>query len=236
MTDIAKPTRAHKPPVGGADMIKSKHGRIDGQFIALLHATLDCPAWKAASHGARWLYMALKRRHPRERNTAYISYRRRRRSQGQPPQNRRMVRRVRALRVHRTTPAFSLGVDGKGKAPHWRLTELGKPARRAPMDSLSHLAVIICGGTAFYLTRSHFERHTWDYQKQNPGDYVVNTLVTTCSPPRVTTCSPPKSESGDHGVAIEADEGGDDGVVPISSLTTTSGSGALAPTSPPDPL
>ena len=51
-------------------MGKSKHGKIDGQFVPLLHATMDCPAWRAASHGARSLYIALKRRVPRERNRA----------------------------------------------------------------------------------------------------------------------------------------------------------------------
>ena len=56
-------------------MSRSKHGKIDGQFVPLLHATLDCPAWKAASHGARSLYVALKRRVPRERNKAFVSYR-----------------------------------------------------------------------------------------------------------------------------------------------------------------
>ena len=56
-------------------MGKSKHGKIDGQFVPLLHATLDSPAWRAMSHGARSLYAALKRRVPRERNRAFVSYR-----------------------------------------------------------------------------------------------------------------------------------------------------------------
>jgi hypothetical protein len=38
---------------------------IGGQFVPLLHATLDSPAWKAMSPGARILYLALKRRVPR---------------------------------------------------------------------------------------------------------------------------------------------------------------------------
>jgi hypothetical protein len=50
-------------------------GRIGGQFVPLLHATLDTPAWKAMSHGAKSLYVALKRRVPRGRNIAYVSYR-----------------------------------------------------------------------------------------------------------------------------------------------------------------
>jgi hypothetical protein len=44
-------------------------------FVPLLISTLDAPAWKAMSYGARILYVALKRRVPRERNRAYLSYR-----------------------------------------------------------------------------------------------------------------------------------------------------------------
>jgi hypothetical protein len=55
-------------------MGKSKHGKIEGPFLPLLNATMDSPAWLAMSHGAKWLYVALKRKSnsgPR----AYLSYR-----------------------------------------------------------------------------------------------------------------------------------------------------------------
>ena len=56
-------------------MSKSKHGKIEGQFVYMLYATLDSPAYRATSHGAKALYLSLKRRVSRGRDTAYISYR-----------------------------------------------------------------------------------------------------------------------------------------------------------------
>jgi hypothetical protein len=53
-------------------------------FVKVMLETLDTPAWRALSHGARSLYIAL---------------------------------------IVLTRPGF-LGIEGKGKAPHWRLTEL----------------------------------------------------------------------------------------------------------------
>jgi hypothetical protein len=102
-------------------MSKSRHGKIDGQFVPLLHATLDCPAWKVTSHGARSLYVALKRRHPRERNTAFISYRTAQKELTASPNK---IREWFAELAHYGFIALrqpgNLGVDGKGRAPHWR--------------------------------------------------------------------------------------------------------------------
>ena len=116
-------------------MGRSKHGKIDGQFVPLLHATLDCPAWKVASHGARSLYVALKRRHPRERNTAFISYRTAQKELTASPSK---IREWFAELEHYGFIVLhlpgSLGVDGKGKAPHWRLTELGNTSGQVQMD------------------------------------------------------------------------------------------------------
>ncbi len=53
---------------------ESKKNRLP-PFVPLLIDTLDSPAWKAMSMGARSLYVALKRRAPKERNRAYLSYR-----------------------------------------------------------------------------------------------------------------------------------------------------------------
>jgi hypothetical protein len=56
-------------------MSKKDKGRIPGQFVYLLHEMMDCPAYIATSHGAKYLYLALKRRVPRGSNRAYLSYR-----------------------------------------------------------------------------------------------------------------------------------------------------------------
>jgi hypothetical protein len=98
--------------------------------VPLLHEMMDCPAYLAMSHGGRCLYHALKRRVPRGNNRAYLSY--------------RMARQELRASFNKVNEWFaelehygfivlhahgSLGVDGKGKAPHWRLTELGHVGR-----------------------------------------------------------------------------------------------------------
>ena len=113
----------------GLCMSKKDKGRIGGQFVPLLHEMMDCPAYLAMSHGGKCLYHALKRRAPRGGNRVYLSY--------------RLVRRELKASPHKVKEWFaelehygfivlaqhgSLGVDGKGKAPHWRLTELGHVA------------------------------------------------------------------------------------------------------------
>ena len=52
---------------------KKDKGRIGGQFVPVLYDMLDCPGWRAMSHGAQILYVALKRR--AWKNRAYLSYR-----------------------------------------------------------------------------------------------------------------------------------------------------------------
>jgi hypothetical protein len=44
-------------------------------FAPLLIDTLDAPAWRSLSHGARSLYVSLRRRVPKGGNQAYVSYR-----------------------------------------------------------------------------------------------------------------------------------------------------------------
>ena len=107
---------------------KYKHNRLS-QFVPLLHSTLDTPAWRALSHGARSLYVAVKR--PYSVNThnngrLFLSQRKAAKQLGS--HHNEVARWFRELEhygfVVKTSPGC-LGVDGKGKAPHWRLTELG---------------------------------------------------------------------------------------------------------------
>ena len=110
-------------------MSKKDKGRIEGQFVSLRYEVLDCPAFIATSHGARCLYHSLKRRVPRGNNRAYLSYRMARK------ELRAGFSKVKEWFAELQHYGFivlavhgSLGVDGKGKAPHWRLTELGHVA------------------------------------------------------------------------------------------------------------
>ena len=215
-------------------MGKSKHGKIDGQFVPLLHATLDCPAWKAASHGARSLYVALKRRVPRERNRAFISYRD---ACKELSSGRHKIREWFAELEHYgfivLAVAGSLGVDGKGKAPHWRLTELGNTSRASAdgvFDPPSR-DYLRWDGVLFDPKPFRYGRK-WDYEKQNPGvarrqhpgHAVNNTPVVHVNNTQIRKCCRRRAHRGRaSGV----------GGVAISSLTTTVVSPAPAPTSPP---
>ena len=97
--------------------------------MPLLHVMMDCPAYMAMSPGARCLYHALKRRVPRGNNRAYLSYRAARR---ELKASFNKVAEWFAELEHYgfivLAAHYSLGVEGKGKAPHWRLTELGHVA------------------------------------------------------------------------------------------------------------
>jgi hypothetical protein len=124
--------------------------------------------------------------------------------------------------------AGSLGVDGKGKAPHWRLTELGNSGRASadgmfdpPSRDYLHWDGVLFDPKPFRYSRK------WDYEKQNPGVAVNTTPVTTSITPPVSASTTPKSESVVGGVAIDGDASGVGGEA-ISSLTTTVVS--LAPT------
>jgi hypothetical protein len=107
---------------------KRRHDRLP-PFVPLLTATLDSPAWRALSHGARSLYTALKRRYsPNTHNNGHLFVSQRMAAQELGSHHNEVARWFRELQhygfIVRTT-AGHLGVEGKGKAPHWRLTELG---------------------------------------------------------------------------------------------------------------
>jgi hypothetical protein len=101
-------------------------GRL-APFVPLLKDTLDSPAWKALSFGARTLYVALKRRVPPQRNTGYLSYRNAVKELGYTSQRKigEWFRELEHYGFIVLERHGCLGVEGKGKAPQWRLTELG---------------------------------------------------------------------------------------------------------------
>ena len=111
----------------GADKHKTKN-RLP-PFVPLLIDTLDAPAWRALSHGARSLYVALKRRYNVNiHNNGRIYLSQRQAAQELGSHHNEIARWFRELQhygfIVMVTPGV-LGVEGKGKAPRWRLTELG---------------------------------------------------------------------------------------------------------------
>jgi hypothetical protein len=98
-------------------------------FVPLLIATLDTPAWRALSHGARSLYVGLKRRYsPNSHNNGRLFLSQRDAEKELGSHHNQIARWYRELKhygfIVMQTPG-ALGVDGKGQAPRWRLTELG---------------------------------------------------------------------------------------------------------------
>jgi hypothetical protein len=94
-------------------------------FVMLHHHVIDAPAWRDMSHGARSLYVSLKRRwfHNRK-NLVYLSERT---AAKELRSHRNYIRRwFRELQYYgfivMERPGY-LGLEGKGRAAHYRLTE-----------------------------------------------------------------------------------------------------------------
>jgi hypothetical protein len=112
-------------------------GRISGPFVPMLKGTMKEPAWIALSHGARSLYVALKGRYNSKLgNGVYLSTRSAVQELGSYSHRDNVRRWFRELQYYgfiaMITPGH-LGVEGRGKAPHWRLTEewfAGEPPTR----------------------------------------------------------------------------------------------------------
>ena len=107
---------------------QAEKGRLP-PFVPLLKETLDTPAWRAMSHGAQMLYVALKRRYNlNSHNNGRIFLSQRDAMKELRSDTKEISRWYRELQhfgfiVMQTLGC--LGVEGTGHAPRWRLTELG---------------------------------------------------------------------------------------------------------------
>jgi hypothetical protein len=107
---------------------KNRQNRL-APFVPMLVGTLDSEAWRAMSHGARSLYVALKRRYNQTtHNNGRIFLSQRNAAEELNSHHGEIARWFRELQHYGfivRTAVGSLGVYGRGKAPHWRLTEVG---------------------------------------------------------------------------------------------------------------
>ena len=104
-------------------------GKIEGPFVPLLIDTMKSKAWRKMSPYACKLYIDLKSRYSfdsRNNGRIYLSTRTAAEETGF---NKSTIVRAFYELVHYgfivMTEPGCLGLDGRGKAPHWRLTELG---------------------------------------------------------------------------------------------------------------
>jgi hypothetical protein len=123
----------------GRDRHEEKKNRLP-PFVPLLVGTLDAPAWRAMSHGAQALYIALKRRYsPNNHNNGRMFLSQRQAVRELRSQHNQIARWFRELQHYGFIVMMTsgcLGVEGKGKAPHWRLTELGYQREMPTQDFL----------------------------------------------------------------------------------------------------
>lgn len=108
------------------------------QFVPLLHETLACQAWRRLSPVARLVYIALKRQtRPETNGTTHRSIREAAEECG--AHRNTIAGAYHELQAHGflvATAVGHLGVEGKGKATTWRLTELGHAGGRPTKDYL----------------------------------------------------------------------------------------------------
>jgi hypothetical protein len=115
-------------------------GRIEGPFIPMLIGTRKSAAWRAMSPYAREVYITLKSRYgfeARNNGRIYVSTRDAAEETGFNKDT--IARALRELSYYGfivMTEPGCLGVEGRGKAPHWRLTELGYRADPPTRDFL----------------------------------------------------------------------------------------------------
>ena len=105
---------------------KNKHGDRLPPFVPLFRETLRSPAYLQLSMGARALLTALRGRCGKNCNGhVYLSQRCAAEDLGHKNRNdiANWFRELQHYGFLVMTSAAALGVDGKGKAPHWRITD-----------------------------------------------------------------------------------------------------------------
>jgi hypothetical protein len=150
-------------------------GRIEGPFIPILITTRRSPAWRALSPYAREVYHSLRSRYGLDaRNNGHIYLSTRDGAEETGFNDKTVARCLRELAhygfIVMTEPGC-LGVNGRGKAPHWRLTELGHMREPPTRDFLKW------DGEMFHEQRSpaYYKRQDRNLvrlrrgQKQNPA-------------------------------------------------------------------
>jgi len=194
--------------------MRRNKGRLP-PFVPVLKDTMKTAAWKALSHGARSLYVTLKGRYNvRLQNAVYVSTRDAEEELGQYSTRRNVMRWFRELQhygfIVMVSPTHH-GVNGHGKAPHWRLTEEWYLDKAPTRDFLSW------DGMPFTEKRKR-DSPSFTSKNRIRGDNGVTTLVQTGLPlvPEIVSAA---AEAGADGVAMSDQTGGADGVA-ITSLTT----------------
>jgi len=184
---------------------------------------MDCPAWRKASCGARVLYMHhLKRRWSfKQRNNGriYLSGRDAEEEIGCGRDSiERWYRELQHYGFIVMTDPGGLGVEGKGKAPHFRLTEAEWPGGRSGNTwMLPTKDYLKWDGTPFQDDRGAVSRAR--KRKQKPGVQMHSKVGGKCTPGPGRKCTPLHPGSGVQMHPISNTPGGVQ-MHPISRVTT----------------
>lgn len=205
-------------------MSNRRKGSIGGPFVPVLKDTIKTLAWRATSHGARSLYVALKGRYNSTLgNAVFLSTRDATAELGSYSHRDNVRRWFRELQYYGFIIMVSpghLGVEGKGKAPHWRLTEapyIGEPATREFLK---------WDGEIFHEQKSpkHYATKKTEYwtaqsghsKKQNPGPPIPSSVDHPSRPPPDHPSRPVDAGSGPPIPSIAEQQPGP----PIPSITS----------------
>jgi hypothetical protein len=190
-------------------------------FVPSFIGTTETPAWKALSMGARVLYLQLKRHHftgiRNNNGRIYLSERDAVAELGSG--NRDSVRRWFSELQHFgfivKTAEGSLGLDGKGRAPHWRLTELAAPNWDQPFATRDYEK---WDGTPYNGNQGWRGRGAKP-KKQNPGRETTSRVDSKQRPPMDAKQPPLHGVTGRETTSISDHEGGRE-TTSISRVTT----------------
>jgi hypothetical protein len=191
---------------------RNNKGRL-APFVPLTKETMKTEAWKALSHGARSLYSVLKGRYNTKlQGAVYVSSRLAQEELGRHSHRTKILSWYRELEYYGFIRMVSLphhGLNGHGRAAHYRLTEEWYLGEKPTRDFLHW------NGEVFHEQKSpsHYQR-----KNRNRGTDGCTTLVQTGVP--VTAQSEPETaESGTDACTMYRDGGGTNGRT-ITSLTT----------------
>jgi hypothetical protein len=192
--------------------MRHKHkdkGRLPA-FVPMFKETITSPAWRALSHGARSLFLALKFRYNSEHKNNGKIYLSTRDAAAELGSNRNGISRwFRELQHYGfvvMTGAGCLGVDGRGKAPQWLLTELGHMGDPPTRDFLRWKG-------------DPFPDRFRPWEKQNPGAESASRAEPKVRPLVEPKVRPLPWSSGAESASISSYQGGAESAS-ISKITT----------------
>jgi len=184
---------------------KHKHAETlngRGHWTVVFDEVILSPAWKQMTFGARLLYFELRRRFHNNNGHIYCSQREAGEALGHKDRTAiaNWFRELQHYGFIVQTEAPCLGVDGKGKSTHWRLTEL--PTRNkngAELDAATK-DFLRWDGEVFKPhvrpSRRWKDSKQDGMKKQNPGRHVPTTVDGTYQPGVGGTYQPLDEESG----------------------------------------